>query len=136
MFVMKKRSLSSIALLMFSTLNFYSIYWWVVTKNELNKMGAKIPTAWLRFIPIASMYFHYKYAQAFSKYVDRSNSPIAYFVLIELILSMTLPLQIYYNFMIKKSLLSFLVYTLTLSAIHMILLFILQDSINKRLVRD
>jgi len=40
-----KRSLIKIYLLGIITLGIYFIYWLVKTKNELNELGAKIPTA-------------------------------------------------------------------------------------------
>ena len=79
---MEKRSLAKMALLMLVTLGIYNLYWFVVTKDEMNKMGAKVPTAWILLIPFVGVYyFYYKYAEAFSKYVNKNNSPIAYFAL-------------------------------------------------------
>ena len=77
----QKRSLFAIALLLIVTLGFYSIYWAVKTKEELCRMGAIIPTAWLLIIPIAHFYFWYKYADAFTTYVKKGSDPIGYFFL-------------------------------------------------------
>ena len=79
---MQKRSLGSLALWMLCTLGLYQVYWLVKTKDELNAMGAKIPTAWLLIIPFVNFYFFYRYSQAFTKYVNRDNPPLAYFALL------------------------------------------------------
>ena len=55
-----------VIVLSFVTFGIYAIYWVVKTKGEINSLGAKIPTAWLMIIPIANLYFFYKYAEGFS----------------------------------------------------------------------
>jgi len=60
----------------------YFIYWLIVTKKDLNKIGAKIPTAWLLIIPIVSIYWYYKFAEAFSDKITRDKSPVLWFVLL------------------------------------------------------
>ncbi|MEM0473555.1 MAG: DUF4234 domain-containing protein, partial [Candidatus Aenigmatarchaeota archaeon] len=44
---MKKRNIFLLYLFGFLTFGIYFIYWMVATKNEINSLGAKIPTAWL-----------------------------------------------------------------------------------------
>ena len=42
----------------------YSWYWMVKTKDEMNKMGEKIPTVWIWLIPIVgSFWWLWKYSQ-------------------------------------------------------------------------
>jgi len=79
-----KRSLVMIYVLGILTLGIYFIYWFVKTKNELNEMGAQIPTAWLMIIPIANIYWLYKYAEGFAK-VTKKESTILWFILFFLI---------------------------------------------------
>lgn len=51
-------------LLSFLTFGIYSWYWFIKTKGEMNKMGKKIPTAWVWLIPIVgSFWWLWKYAQ-------------------------------------------------------------------------
>lgn len=77
------RDLIVMFILSILTLGFYLIYWTVITKNELNKNGANIPTAWLMIIPFANLYFYYKFAQAFAVQVLKDKSlTIPYFLLI------------------------------------------------------
>lgn len=63
------------------TLGIYSIYWWVATKNEINKLGASIPTGWLLVIPIAHLYWGYKYCEGFAEYVKEDDNTILWFLL-------------------------------------------------------
>jgi len=53
----------AVVILSVVTLGIYGVYWIVSTKNEMVAMGADIPTAWLLIIPIANIYFIWKYAQ-------------------------------------------------------------------------
>jgi hypothetical protein len=43
---MKQRNAASVLFLTLFTLGIYGIVWSVKTKNEMNKLGAQIPTAW------------------------------------------------------------------------------------------
>jgi hypothetical protein len=52
---MKNRNVVAVVLLPFVTFGIYSIYWEVVTKNELNAQGAQIPTAWLLIVPFVNI---------------------------------------------------------------------------------
>ncbi len=76
----KKRS--PVAVIIFSIITFgiYAIYWIVKTKEEINSLGADIPTAWLIIIPIANYYFIFKYAEGYSTYVKKDNNAIIWFL--------------------------------------------------------
>lgn len=80
--MVQKRDLGMMIILFIVTFGLYFFYWAVKTKNELNAMGGEIPTALLMIIPFANFYFWYRYAQAFCKYVTRSNDELAYFALL------------------------------------------------------
>ncbi len=83
---MKHRDLVVMAILLLCTFGFYFIYWAVSTKNELNRMGAHIPTGWLIIIPFANFYFWYKYAQAFGQYILKNDQAVvSYFLLLVLL---------------------------------------------------
>lgn len=77
----KKRSPVAIIILSIITFGIYSLYWLVKTKNEFNSLGASIPSAILIIIPIANIYFMYKYAEGFSNYVKKDNNAILWFLL-------------------------------------------------------
>ena len=59
---MQKRSVAAVIILTIITLGIYGIVWFVKTKNEMNQNGADIPTAWLLIVPIASIYWMWKWA--------------------------------------------------------------------------
>ncbi len=77
----KYREIVEVYLLLFATLGFYSIYWLVQTKDEINQFGANIPTAWLLIVPIANLYWFYRYAEGFSVYIKRDENAILWFLL-------------------------------------------------------
>ncbi len=68
-----KRDLLQTILLTIVTFGFYSIYWSVVTKRELNRAGGNVPNAFLIVVPFVNLYFWYRYAQAYTKIVLRNN---------------------------------------------------------------
>jgi len=80
-----KRSLVKIYIFGIITLGIYFIYWLIKTKDEMNNLGAEIPTAWLLIIPIANIYWLYKYAEGFSKTVCKDNNHILWFILFWLV---------------------------------------------------
>ncbi|MDR3646761.1 MAG: DUF4234 domain-containing protein [Candidatus Babeliales bacterium] len=77
----KHRSILEIAILTVITFGIYPFVWLFKTRNEINSLGADIPTAWLIFVPFGNIYFYYKYCEGFSTYVKRSNSTLEYFIL-------------------------------------------------------
>jgi hypothetical protein len=77
----KRRGLLFVYVVGIITLGIYFIYWHISTKNEMNRMGAEIPTAWLIIIPIANIYWLYKYAEGFSKKVRRDDNGVLWFLL-------------------------------------------------------
>lgn len=76
----KKRDIVVVYLLSFITLGIYGIYWSVQTKEEINKLGGDIPTAWLLIIPIANIYWLYKYADSFSNKVKKDKNGLLWFI--------------------------------------------------------
>jgi hypothetical protein len=55
------------------------------TKHEINDLGAHIPTSILIFIPIANIYWLYRYSEGFSTYVKRDSNPLLCFIVFFLI---------------------------------------------------
>ncbi len=60
---MKERNLWTVGLLIVVTLGIYYLVWMVLTKIEMNKMGAKIPTAWWIIVPFANIWWVWKWAE-------------------------------------------------------------------------
>lgn len=67
------------------TLGIYYLYWIISTKDEINSMGASIPTGWMMIIPIANIYFIYKYCEAFCAKFKTGNDTVVWFLLMWLI---------------------------------------------------
>ena len=76
-----KRDVLVVYLLGIVTFGIYFIVWMVKTKTEMNSLGAQIPTAWLIIVPIANIYWLYKYSEAFSLYVKKDNNAVMWFLL-------------------------------------------------------
>ena len=77
---MQKRSPAAVLLLPFVTLGIYSVYWEVKTKGEMNRLGADIPTAWLIIIPIANIWWMWKYCQGVEKVTGSKLNALLVFV--------------------------------------------------------
>ncbi len=81
MSLIKHRNPVVVIILLIITFGIYGIVWTVKTKNEINSMGGQIPTAWLLIIPIANIYFWYKYCEGFSTHIKKDTMPILWFLL-------------------------------------------------------
>lgn len=79
--MVKYRNIFLVYLFSIITLGIYAIYWAVSTKNEINSLGAKIPTAWLIIIPIANLFWIYKYCEGFSQKVKKDKNTLLWFFL-------------------------------------------------------
>ncbi len=67
------------------TFGIYGLVWYVKTKNEMNAKGAQIPTAWLIIIPIANIYWLWRYAQGVELVTSKEMSAATAFILIFLL---------------------------------------------------
>ncbi len=76
----KHRNIFLVYLFTILTFGIYGIYWEVSTKNEMNRLGAEIPTGWLLIIPIANLYWAYKYCEGFSHKVKKDNNAVLWFI--------------------------------------------------------
>jgi len=78
----KERNIIVVYLLGIITFGIYFLYWFAKTKDEINNnFGANIPTAILVIIPIANIYWMYRYAKAFSENVKKDNNTILWALL-------------------------------------------------------
>lgn len=82
---MKNRNVLAVLLLSIITLGIYGIYWQVSTKGEMNRLGAKIPTAWLLIVPIVNIWWMYKYSEGVEQVTGNKMSAIMAFILLFLI---------------------------------------------------
>lgn len=67
---MKHRSPAAPLLLPFVTFGIYSLVWYVKTKNEMNRSGSGIPTAWLLIVPIGNIVWLWKYAVGVEQFTN------------------------------------------------------------------
>ncbi|HET9174424.1 MAG TPA: DUF4234 domain-containing protein [Candidatus Saccharimonadales bacterium] len=83
---MKKRNPIVVFLLSFITLFIYSWYWQVKTKGEMNKLGEKIPTAFIWLIPIVgSIWWTWKYSEGVEHVTQGKMSGVLAFVVLWLL---------------------------------------------------
>ena len=61
--LMSKRSVAAVVVLNLITFGLYGIYWYIATKDEMVSQGADIPTGWLLIVPIANIYWMWKWSQ-------------------------------------------------------------------------
>jgi len=78
--VIKHRNIFLVYLFGIITFGIYFIYWSVSTKNDINSKGGEIPTAWLMIVPIANLYWIYKYCEGFSEKVKNDNNTLLWFI--------------------------------------------------------
>lgn len=83
--MIKHRNIVLVYILMIITFGIYALYWLVSTKHEINKLGANIPTSLLLIIPIANIYWIYKYCEGFSQFVKKDDNTLLWFILYLLI---------------------------------------------------
>jgi len=75
----KSRNPLAVLVLSFITFGIYSLYWQVSTKGEMNRLGAKIPTAWLIVIPFVNIYWLWKYSEGVEQITDsKTTAPVAF----------------------------------------------------------
>ena len=80
---MKKRNPIAVFCLSFITVFIYSWYWSVVTKGEMNRMGEKIPTAFLWLIPIVGpIWWTWKYSEGVENVTKKELSAVLAFIVL------------------------------------------------------
>ena len=82
----EERNIVLVYVLGIITLGIYFLYWYIKTKRAINdNFGAQIPTCWLLIIPIANLYWMYKFAEAYSVYVVKDDNKILWALLFILV---------------------------------------------------
>ncbi|HEY5152840.1 MAG TPA: DUF4234 domain-containing protein, partial [Candidatus Saccharimonadales bacterium] len=82
---MQQRNPAAVFLLSLITFGIYGLVWEVKTKNELNALGAEIPTAWLLIVPFVNLYWLWKYSEGVEKATDGKTSVVLSFVMLFLL---------------------------------------------------
>lgn len=78
---MKRRNPLAVLFLPFLTFGIYSIVWFVKTKDEMNSLGAHIPTGWLLIIPFANLYWLWVYGTGVALVTNGAFSALGSFLL-------------------------------------------------------
>lgn len=68
---MKYRSIAAPLLLPLITFGIYALVWQVKTKNEMNRSGTSIPSAWLLIVPIVGIVWLWKYSVGVEMFTRR-----------------------------------------------------------------
>ena len=82
---MTKRSPVAVFVLSIVTLGIYALYWLVRTKTEMNSNGASIPTAWYLIIPLANIWWYWKFSQGVEKVTNKGMSAGVVFLMLWLL---------------------------------------------------
>jgi hypothetical protein len=80
-----KRSPGTVLILTIITLGIYGLVWFVKTKNEMVSAGADIPTAWLLIVPIANLYWMWKFSAGVEHVTGGKMSGVMAFICILLL---------------------------------------------------
>ena len=95
---LQERNVVVMYLLGIITLGIYFIYWYIQAKREINEnYGSEIPTCWLLIIPIANIYWMYKFAEAYSLYVIKDDNKALWallFILVGIIVPAVVQLEL------------------------------------------
>jgi hypothetical protein len=82
---MQQRSPALVFFLSLITFGIYGLVWHVKTKNELNRLGAHIPTAWLLIVPLANLYWVWKYCEGVEQVSNGQISAVLALILLLLL---------------------------------------------------
>ncbi len=82
---MQHRDPIMVILLSIITLGIYSLFWYVVTKNEMNTKGAQIPTAWLIIIPFVNIWWYWKFCEGVELVTNKGMGVAVAFLLLWLL---------------------------------------------------
>jgi hypothetical protein len=76
-----KRNVALVYVFSMITFGVYWLYWLVSTKRDMNAIGGEIPTSFLLLVPVANLWWVYKYAEAYATHVKKDSNSIVYFAL-------------------------------------------------------
>jgi len=82
---MKNRSVAAVVIFSIITCGIYALYWQVATKDEMVARGADIPTGWLIIIPIANIYWIWKWSEGVEHVTRGKLSTAVSFILMFLL---------------------------------------------------
>ena len=60
------------------TLGIYGLVWNIKSKRDLVALGAEIPTSWLLLIPVANLYWMYKWIDGYCHVKGSGSAPLLF----------------------------------------------------------
>jgi hypothetical protein len=84
-FIVKERSVVAVLVLTLITFGIYGIYWSIATKREMVDQGADIPTGWLIIVPIANIWWQWKWSGGVEHVTRGKLTQVISFILIVLL---------------------------------------------------
>ena len=79
---MKRVEPIAVIFLTIITLGIYALVWYVSTKDQMNSLGAKIPTAWLIIVPIVNFYWMWKFCEGVEYVTSKKMEGVMAFILL------------------------------------------------------
>jgi len=76
-----KRSPIAVFFLSIITFGIYSLVWLVKTKDEMNRLGSSIPTAWCLIIPFVNIWWMWQYSAGVEKVTGKALTQVVAFLL-------------------------------------------------------
>lgn len=78
--MVEQRNPLMVLILMVITFGIYGLVWMVKTKNEMNELGADIPTAWFIIIPVLNIYWIWKYCEGFANVTQKMDAIVLFLI--------------------------------------------------------
>jgi hypothetical protein len=78
----KQRSPFGVFVLGILTGGIYQLYWAVQTKSNINRLGGTIPTAWWLIVPIANIWWLWRYSEEVEKVTKGDVGKVFAFIML------------------------------------------------------
>ncbi|MBP9852513.1 MAG: hypothetical protein QG629_95 [Patescibacteria group bacterium] len=95
---MKQRSVTSVVLLTIFTLGIYSLFWLYYTKKDLTRLGYKIPSMWMLFAPMLTIFALFLIAGAVGAFDTSFTSASNYSAVYAVLMLCVIPLYFFATF--------------------------------------
>jgi ABC-type transport system involved in cytochrome c biogenesis permease subunit len=79
--MVKEQNPIMVIILIFCTFGIYGLFWAIRTKNEMNELGADIPTAWLLIIPLVNIFWLWKYCEGYEQVSKGDTEAVMLFII-------------------------------------------------------
>jgi hypothetical protein len=79
---MEKQSPIAVFVLSLVTFGIYSIFWLAKRRGEMVRAGADIPTTWLIIVPLANIWYYWKWCMGVEKVTKGKMTGIIAFILV------------------------------------------------------